>query len=82
MIISFRKIPFFVQAIDYRAIDYHAIDFINLLPPTFYLLPLDAYGVMRLGPRNRNMTSLMLRPSSSMVRRSTPKPKPPWGGQP
>ena len=40
------------------------------------------YGVTRLGPRNRNMTSLMGMPSSSMVRRSTPRPKPPWGGQP
>ena len=40
------------------------------------------YGVRRLGPRNRNMHSLMLRPTSSMVRRSTPRPKPPCGGQP
>ena len=40
------------------------------------------YGVRRLGPRNRNMHSLMLRPTSSMVSRSMPRPKPPWGGQP
>ena len=40
------------------------------------------YGVSRLGPRNRNMHSLMLRPTSSMVSRSMPRPKPPWGGQP
>ena len=40
------------------------------------------YGVSRLGPRNRNIHSLMLRPTSSMVSRSMPRPKPPWGGQP
>ena len=40
------------------------------------------YGVMRLGPRKMNMASLMGMPSSSMVSRSTPRPKPPWGGQP
>ena len=33
-------------------------------------------------PLKMNMASLMFRPSSSMVRRSTPRPKPPCGGQP
>ena len=40
------------------------------------------YGFSRFGPRKMNMASLMVMPSSSMVRRSTPRPKPPCGGQP
>ena len=32
-----------------------------------------------MGPRNRNSASLMVRPHSSMVRRSMPRPKPPCG---
>ena len=35
------------------------------------------YGVKRFGPLNRNMASLMLTSRSSMVMRSTPRPKPP-----
>ena len=40
------------------------------------------YGFRRFGPRKINMASLMVRPSSSMVSRSTPRPNPPCGGQP
>ena len=40
------------------------------------------YGVRRFGPRKINIASLIVRPSSSIVRRSMPKPKPPCGGQP
>ena len=40
------------------------------------------YGVRRVGPRKINIASLIVRPSSSIVRRSMPKPKPPCGGQP
>ena len=40
------------------------------------------YGLSLSGLRNRNIASLMLSPSSSMVKRSTPRPKPPCGGQP
>ena len=45
----------------------------------FHLHP---YGVSLVGPLNINIASLIGRPRSSMVRRSTPMPKPPWGGQP
>ena len=40
------------------------------------------YGFRRVGPRKMNIASLIVMPSSSMVRRSMPRPKPPCGGQP
>lgn len=40
------------------------------------------YGVSLTGLRKRNIASLIVSPSKSMVSRSIPKPKPPWGGHP
>ena len=40
------------------------------------------YGFSLSGLRKRNIASFIVSPSSSIVRRSTPRPKPPWGGQP
>ena len=45
--------------------------------------PRPGHGMSRFGPRNRNVASRMdSRPSMTMSRRPSPRPRPPCGGQP
>ena len=44
--------------------------------------PKPDYGLSLSGLLKRNIASFIVRPSRSMVSLSTPRPKPPWGGQP